>query len=306
MTLSWQGSLFDGASPAEPLSFDRVTRHRLDERSWLDEVTGWLPDHGAVFDLLLSDAPWRQRERRMYDRTVLEPRMVAGWSGLSLPDLPPRLEQLRSALSAHYRVDFDSVLVNLYRDGRDGVAWHGDTVRKTLRDPLVATVSLGERRRFLLRPGSSGPATRTFTPGGGDLLVMGGACQHLWQHTVPKAARAGARMSITLRHSAEAGGPASRAPAAGGAAGADRTDGPVVRTASEGRRLATLTDPVHRVDRESKLQSESAYTQLDFSPAWSVARNAYEVTVAGLMPWSASSVQKNTPCTLGPEFAMEW
>ena len=63
--------------------------------------------------------------------------------------------------------------------------------------------SLGERRRFLLRPGTSGPATRTFTPGGGDLLVMGGACQHQWQHTVPKTARAGARMSITLRHSAE-------------------------------------------------------------------------------------------------------
>jgi alkylated DNA repair dioxygenase AlkB len=203
VTLSWQGSLFDGAAPVEPLSFDRVVRHRLDERSWLDEVTGWLPDHGEVFDLLLAEAPWRQRERRMYDRTVLEPRMVAGWSGPSLPDLPPRLAELRAALSGHYRLDFDSVHVNLYRDGRDGVAWHGDTVRKTLHDPLVATVSLGERRRFLLRPGTSGPATRTFTPGGGDLLVMGGACQHEWQHTVPKTARAGARMSITLRHSAE-------------------------------------------------------------------------------------------------------
>ena len=203
MTLSWQGSLFDGAAPVEPLSFDRVARHRLDERSWLDEVTGWLPDHGEVFDLLLAEAPWRQRERRMYDRTVLEPRMVAGWSGPSLPDLPPRLAELRAALSGHYRLDFDSVHVNLYRAGRDGVAWHGDTVRKTLHDPLVATVSLGERRRFLLRPGTSGPATRTFTPGGGDLLVMGGACQHQWQHTVPKTARAGARMSITLRHSAE-------------------------------------------------------------------------------------------------------
>ena len=178
-------------------------RHRLDERSWLDEVPGWLPDHGELFDLLLDSAPWRQRERRMYERTVLEPRMVAGWSGASLAELPARLEQLRAALSVHYGVQFDSVLVNLYRDGRDGVAWHGDTVRKTMHDPLVATVSLGERRRFLLRPGSSGPATRTFTPGGGDLLVMGGACQHEWQHTVPKTARAGARMSVTMRHSAE-------------------------------------------------------------------------------------------------------
>ena len=200
--LAWQGSLFDDPA-GDGLSFDRLVRHRLDERSWLDEVPGWLPDHGELFDLLLGSAPWRQRERRMYERTVLEPRMVAGWSGDSLAELPTRLEQLRAALSVHYGVQFDSVLVNLYRDGRDGVAWHGDTVRKTMHDPLVATVSLGERRRFLLRPGSSGPATRTFTPGGGDLLVMGGACQHDWQHTVPKTARAGARMSVTMRHSAE-------------------------------------------------------------------------------------------------------
>jgi alkylated DNA repair dioxygenase AlkB len=204
--LSWQGSLFDAdvaGDASGDLSFDRVVRHRLDERSWLDEVTGWAPDHGEVFDELLAVAPWRQRERWMYDRTVLEPRMVAGWSGDTLRDLPARLELMRAALSEHYRVDFDSVHVNLYRDGRDGVAWHGDTNRKTMHDPLVCTVSLGERRRFLLRPGTAGKATRTFTPGGGDLLVMGGACQHEWQHTVPKTARAGARMSVTLRHSRE-------------------------------------------------------------------------------------------------------
>lgn len=237
--LSWQGSLFDevpddgvsgvevrdgGASDDEvpgdeadggtdradradraglDLTGDRAVRHRLDVRSWVDEVVGWVPDHGAVFDLLLAEADWRQRERHLYDRTVLEPRMVAGWSGARLTALPPRLAEMRAALSAYYRVDFDSVLVNLYRDGRDGVAWHGDTVRKTLHDPLVATVSLGERRRFLLRPGGAGPATHVFAPGGGDLLVMGGACQHDWQHTVPKAARAGARMSVTMRHSDE-------------------------------------------------------------------------------------------------------
>lgn len=199
--VSWQGSLFDG--PGAGLSFAGLVRHRLDERSWLDEVPGWAPDHGALFEHLLRDAPWRQRERRMYDRTVLEPRMVAGWSGASLADLPPRVEEMRAVLSGRYRVEFDSVHVNLYRDGRDGVAWHGDTNRKTLTDPLVCTVSLGERRRFLLRPGTSGPPARSFTPGGGDLLVMGGACQHEWQHTVPKTARAGARMSVTLRHSRE-------------------------------------------------------------------------------------------------------
>ncbi|MDQ1625520.1 MAG: hypothetical protein QOJ49_1018, partial [Actinomycetota bacterium] len=61
---------------------------------------------------------------------------------------------------------------------------------------------LGERRRFLLRPGESGPAVHTLHSGQGDLVVMGGRTQHEWQHTVPKSSRAGARMSVTMRHSA--------------------------------------------------------------------------------------------------------
>jgi alkylated DNA repair dioxygenase AlkB len=98
-------------------------------------------------------------------------------------------------------VDFDSVLVNFYRDGRDGVAWHGDTVRRRLPEAVVVTVGLGERRRFLLLPGDRGPAAVTLLSGEGDLVVMGGRCQTDWQHTVPKEAHAGARMSVTLRHS---------------------------------------------------------------------------------------------------------
>lgn len=206
--LSWQGSLFDPVSEdiesERALSFDDLIRHRLDERTWLDEVTGWAPNHGELFDRLLAEAPWKQRERRMYDRIVLEPRMVVGWSGPSLAALPEPLEEMRARLSDRYRVEFDSVGVNLYRDGQDGVAWHGDNNRKTMHDPLVATVSLGERRRFLMRPGTAGSPTHRFRPGGGDLLVMGGSCQHSWQHTVPKEpSGAGARMSVTIRHSRE-------------------------------------------------------------------------------------------------------
>lgn len=207
-SLTWQGSLFDSlpgdVRSGEALAFDRLVRHQLDGDTWLDEVTGWAPDHGDLFDRLLAEAPWRQRERRMYDRMVLEPRMVVGWSGPTLASLPAPLDEMRARLSERYRVEFDSVGVNLYRDGSDGVAWHGDNNRKTMHDPLVATVSLGERRRFLMRPGTAGSPTHRFRPGGGDLLVMGGACQHAWQHTVPKEpSGAGARMSVTVRHSRE-------------------------------------------------------------------------------------------------------
>src|SRR5882724_552895 len=134
--VSWQESLFDpsgdpaGAAAGRPdLSFERLVRHRLDDRSWIDEAQGWLADHAELFDQLLREAPWGQRERWMYERRVLEPRMVAGWQDASLARLPPRLEELRFRLCERYGVEFDSVLVNLYRDGRDGVAWHGDTVR---------------------------------------------------------------------------------------------------------------------------------------------------------------------------------
>jgi len=206
VTLAWQESLFDDdadddAAPSRALSFSAVRRRALDERCWLDLAPGWLPAHADLFDELHASAPWQQRERRMYDKDVLEPRLVAAWTGDALGALPLRLQEIRSAVSDHYRVDFDSVLVNLYRDGRDGVAWHGDTVRKTLPEAVVVTVGLGERRRFLLRPGTSGPPAVRLETGQGDLVVMGGRTQHEWQHTVPKAAKAGARMSITMRHS---------------------------------------------------------------------------------------------------------
>lgn len=198
--VAWQGALFEEAPAGGRLSFEGLRRDRLDERSWVDLVPGWVPDHAALFDWLLAHAPWQQRTREMWDREVLEPRLVAVWP--TGTPLPAEVAELADVLSDRYAVRFDSCLVNLYRDGSDAVAWHGDTVRKVLRDPLVATVSLGASRRFLMRPVGGGPVARRYAPGGGDLVVMGGACQHEWEHTVPRERTAsGARMSITLRHS---------------------------------------------------------------------------------------------------------
>ena len=206
--VTWQGSLFDGQDDdalGQRLSFGALRRDPLDDRSWLDVAPGWVPDHGTLFDRLLEIAPWQQRTRTMWDAEVLEPRLVANWP--TGAQLPPEVLELTAPLGDRYGVAFDSCLVNLYRDGSDAVAWHADTVRKTMRDPLVATVSLGARRSFLLRPATGGPVARRYAPGEGDLIVMGGACQHEWHHTVPRERSAsGARMSITLRHSRPARG----------------------------------------------------------------------------------------------------
>src|ERR1700712_3138662 len=101
--VSWQGSLFDAMS-ADPLGFDALVHHRRDADTWLDEVTAWAPGHAELFEQLLAEAPWRQRERKMYDRMVLEPRMVAHWGSVSSGSLPEPLEAMRVALSDRYRV----------------------------------------------------------------------------------------------------------------------------------------------------------------------------------------------------------
>jgi alkylated DNA repair dioxygenase AlkB len=105
---------------------------------------------------------------------------------------------MRASLSEHYREPFAFVTLALYRDGRDSVAWHGDYVAREMPGALVATVSLGEPRRFLLRPAAGGRAVK-FSLGWGDLLVMGGSCQRTWRHSVPKTAAGGARMAIMFR-----------------------------------------------------------------------------------------------------------
>jgi alkylated DNA repair dioxygenase AlkB len=196
--VTWQGSLFDESDPErDRLSFDGLRRDALDDSSWLDVVPGWVPDHAALFDWLLAEAPWQQRTRTMWDKKVLEPRLTAG-----IPQpFPDRIAELVAPLDETYGVRFDSCLINLYRDGSDAVAWHADTVRKALTNPMVATVSLGARRSFLVRPAAGGAVVRRYNPGEGDLIVMGGAMQHDWHHTVPREKSAsGARMSVTLRH----------------------------------------------------------------------------------------------------------
>ena len=139
----------------------------------------------------------------MYDRVLDVPRLVCFYDEeQTLPD--PALETMRAALSEGYRAElgepFVTVGLCLYRDGNDSVAWHGDTIgRASTEDTMVAIVSLGMPRSFLLRPRGGG-TSRNFELGRGDLLVMGGSCQRTWEHSVPKRSRAeGQRMSIQFR-----------------------------------------------------------------------------------------------------------
>lgn len=196
---TFQPSLFDG-----PAGFDRafgaLSRRWLDGESWVDHAPGWLRGSDAVFAEVAASRRWAQRTRRMYDRRVVEPRLTAPWSLESGEPLEPAvLEAVRLALGERYGLAFDSVGFNLYRDGRDGVAWHSDRIVRTIRDPVIALVSLGESRTFLLRPRGGGRSI-PYRLGRGDLLVTGGGTNRRWQHSVPKVARAGPRISVAYRH----------------------------------------------------------------------------------------------------------
>ncbi len=195
-TVSWQASLLDGDGPSLDDGFTTLRRVRLDGRAWVDHAPDWLHGATALFDRLLAQVRWSHRDRPMYGQLVPEPRMHGRWPTSLHPEIRDGIARL---LTERYDRPLEKIALNLYRDGRDSVAWHGDRVARDLPEAIVATVSLGSQRRFLLRPKGGGQSVR-IEPGPGDLIVMGGSCQRDWEHSVPKVASAGARVSITVRH----------------------------------------------------------------------------------------------------------
>jgi len=191
-----QTSLFGNEEPCCDESFSSVRRIDLGQGAWLEIASGWLRGHARLFDALRRETTWRSEERKMYDRVVDVPRLYA-----MLPDDGPEhpaIEAMRRTLERRYETAFDRVSLALYRDGADSVAWHGDRVARRMPNALVATVSVGAPRRFLLRPYGGGRSIG-HTLGWGDLNVMGGSCQRTFQHCVPKVARAEPRIAIMFR-----------------------------------------------------------------------------------------------------------
>lgn len=196
----FQQTLFARTASSFDATLSKVERIWLDGSAWIDFLPAWLGGADGLFDDLLHRQIWGQRTRWIFDHSVVEPRLTARWELASgLPLEPEILDSVRQTLSAHYKVTFDSVGFNLYRDGRDSVAWHRDKIRREVQDPIVPLVSLGEPRNLLFRPYRGG-RSRAFPLGHGDLLVTGGQTQRTWEHAVPKVSRAGARMSIAFRH----------------------------------------------------------------------------------------------------------
>ena len=207
MSSAYQPSMLDlmhaSASPVLESLGGRIERHRLTAGAWVDVLPGWLGNSDEVFERLLG-IDWRADRRQMYDNVVDVPRLLRWFGGDE--ELPhPVLTEARAALSAHYADELGEPFVSagmcLYRDGRDSVAWHGDTIGRSARhDTMVAILSLGSPRNLALRPRAGGHETLRFPLGHGDLIVMGGSCQRTWEHAIPKTAKpVGPRISVQFR-----------------------------------------------------------------------------------------------------------
>jgi alkylated DNA repair dioxygenase AlkB len=173
----------------------------------------WLPAVQA--DALLQELPqtltWAVHRIRMFGRWVDSPRLSCWmgdadahyrYSGADFAPHPwtPALRALRGSLQVACAAPFNSVLVNRYRDGRDSMGWHSDDEPELGQQPVIASVSLGVQRRFVLRRRDDPARRYEYLLGHGDLLVMRGDCQRIYQHALPKMAAAGGeRINLTFR-----------------------------------------------------------------------------------------------------------
>ncbi|HEX5614104.1 MAG TPA: alpha-ketoglutarate-dependent dioxygenase AlkB [Acidimicrobiia bacterium] len=199
-----QRSLFGGGEPAiDPdVAFERID---LDDGAWVEVARGWLRGADTLLEHVVEHVPWTQGRRWMYDRMLDDPRLSRWYRARETPPHPVFVE-MGLRLERRYRVPLGGVGLNYYRDGRDSVAFHRDRELRHLDDTLIAIVTLGARRPFLLRSRAGGPST-DLAPASGDLLVMGGATQVRYEHAVPKVAHCGPRVSASWRWSSKRGRP---------------------------------------------------------------------------------------------------
>ena len=193
--LTWQPTLLGSEPPSFDPTLHGARRRFLGAGAWVDVVPGWVTGGDALFDEVLERAPWARR-------ASVDVRPLSSTSRASTPPAGTIARHWSPGcgrcLGRHYGRRLPSVTANLYRDGNDSVAWHGDRIGRRHADTVVAILSLGANRRFLLRPDGGGPSV-SYDLASGDLLVMGGTCQKTWEHCVPKRAHAGPRISLMFR-----------------------------------------------------------------------------------------------------------
>ena len=172
------------------------TRRWLSPTAFVDHQRALVDGTEALFETLRNQVTWQAKRRTMYDRVVDVPRLLGGFGG----DVPPLIRTLQEQPNARYSVVLNRLSLARYRDGNDSVAWHGDRIGIHRPWSIVAILSVGGPRRFLMRP-SGGGKSFCVNVGTGDLVVMGGDVQETWEHCIPKTTAAYPRIAVMFRHS---------------------------------------------------------------------------------------------------------
>lgn len=180
----------------------------------VDLFPGFLPfpDNDRLLAELGETVVWKQETIMMYGRSMPIPRLSAWYgelesvytySGISMKPLSwtPPLSEIKRGVERETNLEFNCVLLNLYRNGRDSVSWHSDDEPELGKNPVIASVSLGETRKFQLRNKLRSDLKQEIELPHGSLLLMSGSTQECWRHQVPKTSReVGPRINLTFRN----------------------------------------------------------------------------------------------------------
>jgi len=169
------------------------------------------PEAEILFRRLEKEVPWRQEAIRIFGRSVNQPRLISwfadpgaayGYSGIRLEAAAwtPLLLEIKARVEEAAGTTFNGLLLNYYRGGQDSMGWHRDNEPELGPHPVIASVSFGAPRRFLLRRVGQKDQKVEVSLGEGSLLLMRGESQTAWEHSVPKTAKAfGPRVNLTFR-----------------------------------------------------------------------------------------------------------
>jgi alkylated DNA repair dioxygenase AlkB len=187
------------------------TRTSLAEGAFFDYAARWLDRAGAdeLERALADQMSFEQREIELFGKRVLQPRLIA-WGGtlpyrysgqtLEAREFPPALAALRTRVSELCEIEFNHALVNRYRDGNDSMGLHADAEPELGPNPVLASLSLGASRRFVIRHKRIREDRHELELCHGSLLVMGGTMQHHYRHGLPRTTKpVGERINVTFR-----------------------------------------------------------------------------------------------------------
>jgi len=195
-----QPQLFSDSNPVEVINRDGRVRHQPEYLS--------IEEADALFSYLNRNLDWQQRKIFIFGEWHLQPRLIAflgndeilySYSGDTLRSIlwPDEIAKIAVKLSKELKNEFNVVLANYYQNGEDSMGWHADNETELGKNPMIASISLGQPRKFKLRHRDG--EQKNLVLEHGSLLTMSGECQQYWQHALPKIRTDGARINLTFR-----------------------------------------------------------------------------------------------------------